>query len=73
MDSDRARGVVEILNRNGFSSDEIGVLKGREDAERLDAATGKKASSPSWSLPEWTWVTGIRITSTDNMPLATPR
>jgi hypothetical protein len=41
-DSDEARGVVEALNRNGFSPDEIGVLTGPEEAEKLAAATGKK-------------------------------
>ena len=41
-DLDEATGIVEILNRNGFSSDDIGVLTGTEDAEKLDAATGKK-------------------------------
>jgi hypothetical protein len=42
MDSDEARGIVETLNRNGFSSEDIGVLTGTEDAEKLDGATGRK-------------------------------
>jgi hypothetical protein len=42
MDLDKARCVVETLRRNNFSSDEIGLLTGTEDAEKLDAATGKK-------------------------------
>lgn len=41
-DSDEATGIVETLNQNGFSADEIGILTGTEDAEKLDAATGKK-------------------------------
>jgi hypothetical protein len=41
-DSDEARAIVETLNANGFSPDEIGILTGTADAEKLDAATGKK-------------------------------
>ncbi len=41
-DADQAREIVETLNQNGFSSEEIGVLTGSEDAEKFDAATGKK-------------------------------
>jgi ABC-type branched-subunit amino acid transport system substrate-binding protein len=40
--SDEAKAIVETLNANGFSPDEIGILTGATDAERLDAATGKK-------------------------------
>ena len=42
MDSDEATGIVETLNYNGFSPDDIGVLSGMEDAAKLDAASGKK-------------------------------
>jgi hypothetical protein len=41
-DADEARAIVETLNANGFSPDEIGVLTGRADAEKLNAATGKE-------------------------------
>jgi hypothetical protein len=41
-DSDEASGIVETLSRNGFSPDDIGILTGTEDAEKLKAATGKK-------------------------------
>jgi hypothetical protein len=42
MDSDEATDVVQTLNQNGFSSDEIGVLAGTVDAGKLDAAAGKQ-------------------------------
>jgi hypothetical protein len=38
---EEAEVVVEALNESGFS-DDIGLLKGEADAEKLDAATGKK-------------------------------
>jgi hypothetical protein len=41
-DLPEAKELVQILNRNGFSADEIGVLTGIEDAEKLDAAGGKQ-------------------------------
>jgi hypothetical protein len=41
-ESGDADDVVRALNENGFSSDEIGILTGTEDAERLDAAAGKQ-------------------------------
>jgi hypothetical protein len=41
MDSEDARDVVETLNHSGFSPDDIGVLKGMEDAAKLDAASGQ--------------------------------
>jgi hypothetical protein len=34
--------IVETLNKNGFSADEIGVLTGAEESTKLDAATGNK-------------------------------
>ena len=34
--------IVEALNKNGFSADEIGVLTGAEESKKLDAATGNK-------------------------------
>jgi hypothetical protein len=40
--SDAAKAIVDTLNANGFSPEEIGILTGAPDAERLDAATGKK-------------------------------
>jgi hypothetical protein len=42
MDSDEATGIVETLNYNGFSPNDIGVLSGMEDAAKLDATSGKK-------------------------------
>jgi hypothetical protein len=39
MDLDEVKGVVETLSDNGFSSEDIGVLTGTEDAEKLDAPT----------------------------------
>jgi hypothetical protein len=42
MDSDEAKQVVQALNQSGFSSGEIGVLAGSEDAGILDAAAGKQ-------------------------------
>jgi len=41
MDSGDANEVVQTLNENGFASNEIGVLTGTGDAEKLDAAAGK--------------------------------
>ncbi len=41
-DLEEARGIVEILSQNGFSSEDIGVLTGTEDAKKLEAAIGKK-------------------------------
>jgi hypothetical protein len=41
-DSNEARIIIETLNRNGFSPDDIGLLVGKTDAEKLGAATGKK-------------------------------
>jgi hypothetical protein len=40
--SAEAREIVQTLNRNGFRSEEIGVLSGTEDAEKLDPAAGKQ-------------------------------
>jgi hypothetical protein len=37
-----AKVIVETLNASGFSPDEVGLLRGEADAEKLDAATGKK-------------------------------
>ena len=34
-DSDEARAIVETLNANGFSPEEIGILTGTADAEKL--------------------------------------
>jgi hypothetical protein len=34
MDLAEGKEIVRILNRNGFSADEIGVLTGIEDAEK---------------------------------------
>jgi hypothetical protein len=42
MDSDEAIGIVENLNHTGFSPSDIGVLTGKEDAAKFDAACGKK-------------------------------
>ena len=39
---EEAKNIVEALNGSGFSPDEIGLLTGEADAEKLDAATGKK-------------------------------
>jgi hypothetical protein len=36
------RTIIETLNRNGFSPDDIGLLVGKTGAEKFDAATGKK-------------------------------
>ena len=41
-DSDEARSIVGALRQSGFSSDDIGILTGKEDAEKLDVAAGKK-------------------------------
>lgn len=35
-----ARAVIQSLNEAGFSDDSIGVLSGRKDAHKLDAASG---------------------------------
>jgi hypothetical protein len=34
--------IVTALHQAGFSSDSIGVLSGRKDAKKLDAASGKQ-------------------------------
>ena len=34
-------GIVADLHRVGFASDDIGVLSGRKDAHKLDAASGR--------------------------------
>ena len=39
---EEAKVIVETLNGSGFSPDDIGLLTGEADAEKLDAATGKK-------------------------------
>ena len=39
---EEAKVIVETLNRSGFSPDDIGLLTGTVDAEKLDAPTGKK-------------------------------
>jgi hypothetical protein len=44
-DSDEARAAVEALAGYGFSPDDVGILTGRDDAGRLNAATGKEAFS----------------------------
>jgi hypothetical protein len=38
----QAKNVVEALARAGLSADDMGVLTGRDDAEKLNAATGKE-------------------------------
>jgi hypothetical protein len=42
MDSDEAISIVENLNHTGFSPSDIGVLTGKEEAAKFDAACGKK-------------------------------
>jgi hypothetical protein len=42
MDLEEVEGIVQILNQNGFSSEEIGVLTGIEDAEKLGSADGEQ-------------------------------
>jgi hypothetical protein len=37
-----AEAIVETLNKNGFSPDEVGFLSGTEGGAKLDAAAGKK-------------------------------
>jgi len=41
-DAQSAVYVAEMLNQNGFTPDDIGILVGPEDARKLDAATGAK-------------------------------
>ena len=41
-DADSAARAAELLNQNGFTPDDIGILVGPEDARKLDAATGAK-------------------------------
>jgi hypothetical protein len=41
-DKDMATHVTEVLNQNGFTPDDIGILVGPQDARKLDAATGAK-------------------------------
>ena len=36
------QGIVAALHQIGFASDSIGVLSGRKDAHKLDAASGKQ-------------------------------
>ncbi|HEY2424185.1 MAG TPA: hypothetical protein VGH55_08775, partial [Chthoniobacterales bacterium] len=38
-------GIVADLHKVGFASDDIGVLSGRDDAHKLDAASGKQGWS----------------------------
>ena len=40
--AEQATRVAKMLNRTGFTADEIGILVGPEDARKLDAATGAK-------------------------------
>ena len=42
MDSDGAKDVVQALSESGFSSEEIGLLTGTEDVQKLDAVAGKE-------------------------------
>ena len=37
-----AKVIVETLNKSGLTPDDIGLLAGEADAEKLDAAVGKK-------------------------------
>ena len=39
---EETKALVAELNRSGFSPDDIGLLAGQADAEKLDAATGRK-------------------------------
>jgi hypothetical protein len=41
-DADEAISIVENLNHAGFAPDDVGVLAGKEDAAKFDAACGKK-------------------------------
>jgi hypothetical protein len=41
-DSDEANRVVRALNEKGFSSEDVGLLTGTADAEKLAAAAGKQ-------------------------------
>jgi hypothetical protein len=41
-DSEEANRVVRALNENGFPSDDVGLLTGTADAQKLDAAAGKQ-------------------------------
>jgi hypothetical protein len=36
------RKIIADLHHAGFASDDIGILSGREDAHKLDAASGKQ-------------------------------
>jgi hypothetical protein len=38
----KATHAAEVLNQNGFTWDDIGILVGPEDAQKLNAATGAK-------------------------------
>jgi hypothetical protein len=39
---DEAKVIVETLNGSGFAPDDIGLLTGEADGEKLDAVTGRK-------------------------------
>jgi hypothetical protein len=41
-DAEKATSLAQVLNQNGFTADDIGILVGPEDARKLDAATGAK-------------------------------
>jgi hypothetical protein len=53
--TDEANGVVRALNENGFSSDDIGLLTGTADAEKLDAAAGKQGFLSNCLRPGLRW------------------
>jgi hypothetical protein len=46
-DSGRLNEIVHEFSDKGFMPEEIGLLRGREDATRLDAATGKEGFFPN--------------------------
>jgi hypothetical protein len=39
---DGPESILEALNRDGFSSEDVGVMMGADDAAKLDALCGKK-------------------------------
>ena len=42
VDLSEAKEIVQILSRNGFPAEEIGLLTGIEDSEKLEAAAGNQ-------------------------------
>jgi hypothetical protein len=61
-DAENARRAAKELNSIGIEPANIGLLIGKEDATKLDAATGEHGFLPKSRGSVWSWGTGTLIT-----------